>query len=355
MHFRVPIAGLVAAMAVGLASPVQAEFFTQQSTVNVQALLPSVTGAPIAGTTLIDSGTGRTFTNTYGVDASGDALVRAVGVIVVSGINTALGGTFSGITGPGAGGTGLVVAFALDGHTIAPNSQTVQFTSGGAGFWQQAGNFTRDDPTKWFANFANNIYSSALTSPKNIFIGNGDTLGGHAVGSLAIPSSSVNLSSINLGNQSLIQSTLLFDETFDPNHFIDTTPHIGPDGLLAVANQTSSLGSSTNQQAASDLLNTNTSGGGTAAQKQAVVNAIAAFFGLSNLGGANTAFADFGSGTATDYQPTGVGLNAFDFSATATVQLYSGATVPEPSAATLMAIGTIAIGLFARIRSNRQK
>jgi hypothetical protein len=282
-------------------------------------------------------------------------LVRAVGIIVISGLNTASGGTFSGITGPGAAGTGLVVAFALDGHTIAPGSPTVQFTSGGSAFWTEAANFTRDDPTKWFANFNNPIYATALAAPTDIFIGNGDTLGGHAVGSLAIPASSVDLSSINLGNQSLIQSTLLFNETFDPNHFIDTTPHNGLDSLLAVANQTSSLGSATNQQNASDLLNTNTAGGGTAAQKQAVVNAIAGFFGLSNLGGPNTQFADFGSGTATDYQPTQAGINSFDFSATATVELYSGANVPEPSAVTLMAIGTCAIGLFARIRSNRKK
>jgi hypothetical protein len=274
-----------------------------------------------------------------------------VGVLIISGIKTGPSGgqTFSGIVDPAAPTHSLVVAFALDGHTIGPGAPTVQFTSGGAGVWQAPTVINTDDASTWFSNFANPIYQTVLSSPTDIFIGNGDTLGGHNPGDLAIPSAQVNLSSINAANPTLIQGTLLFNEPFAQD-FINTIPHNGVDSILAIANQT--IG---NQMAASNLLNQDTAGGGTAAQKQAVVNALAAFFGLSNLGGANTAFATFGSGTSTDYLPGGPGpLDAGDFSATATVQLYSGANVPEPSTFGLMAIGTAAIGLFAGFRSNRK-
>ncbi len=338
------------ALAVATASPVQAAFFTEQSTVQVQSLVPPA--GPISPAILIETGAGRTFTNTYGLDRSGDALVRSVGVIVINDVKTGPNGgqTFSAIVDPAAPTHALVVAFALDGHTTGPGSPTVQFTSGGAGVWQAPTNLNTDDASTWFSNFSNPIYQTVLSTPQDIFIGNGDTLGGHNPGDLAIPAPLVNLSSINAANPTLIQGTLLFNEPF-PQNFINTnTPNSGIDSILAIANQT--IG---NQTSASNLLNADTPGGGTAAQKQSVVNALAAFFGLSNLGGPNTAFATFGSGTSTDYRPGGPGpLDAGDFSATATVELYSGAEIPEPSTFGLMAIGTAAIGLFAGFRSNRK-
>jgi hypothetical protein len=272
-----------------------------------------------------------------------------VGVIVMNDVKTGPNGghTFNGITDPASPGHSLVVAFALDGHTIAAANPTVLFTSGGAGVWQAPLNLNTDDASTWFSNLNSPIYQVGLAKPTDIFVGNGDTLGGLNPGDMKYSSSAVNISVVNGGLQGgNVQGTLLFDEK-TPQDFINTIPHVGLDSILAIASQT--IGSAT---FASNLLNADTPGGGTAAQKQSVANALAAFFGLSNLGGANTAFATFGSGTITDYTPAANNLG--DFSATAAADLFSGAEIPEPSTFGLMAIGTAAIGLFAGFRSSRK-
>lgn len=355
------------AMAFGLASPVLADFFTEQATVNASAQFYSSPAPPITQSILLDTGGGQVFSNTYGVDASGDALVRSVGVIVLNNINTAGNGTASGVFGPGATHTQLIVAFAVDGHTTGPGSPTLQFTSGGAGIWNAATNFTSADASKWFTNPNNlagtEIWGSTLAPPTNVLVGNGDNFGGTSPGGLFASASTVNMTSIDAVNHQLIQGLLLFNESFDPNHFLDTTTNFQGGGLGGLVDAIAAsphliIGT---QQFASDLLNSDTvpAGSGTAAAKQSVVNNLAAFFGLSLLtsGGFSGNFATFGSNTDTDYRPGAAGLNSTDFAATANVALRPGlnSVIPEPSTFGLMAIGSAAIGFFARFRSSRKK
>ncbi len=254
---------------------------------------------------------------------------------------TSTGGVVdSAVNGPGTGSQRLVIAFALDGHTVVSPSgvPTVDFTSGGLGIWQAPTDFNKDDPTQWFNNFSQPLDVLSLATPTDIYVGNGDTLGGNSPGTLVFPSSQVNLSSSNAGDQTLLQGTILFNQTSDPGVSPAVYASLGGtqsqflnvNSLLAVSNQT--VGG---QGAASDLLNADTSGGGTAAQKQAVVNNLASFFGLSTLtdGSISGSFATFGSGGASDYLPASgpvFGTNG-DFSSTSEVELYPGSSVPEPS------------------------
>ncbi len=355
----------------------QAGFYTEQATVDVHTSSPT-TLPPITTVIQAVNGSGRTFTNTYGsavIDGSTSALVRSVGVLVINDVDLKNSAVDSGVLGPGVGTQRLVVAFALDGHTIvtASGAPTVEFTSGGAGIWQAPNVFIKDDATQWFNNFTQPVYQTQIAPQTNVFVGNGDTLGGLSPGSLAFAAADTNLSAQNLATSNLLQGTLLFNETSDPGTnslayalmggtqtgFLNTTTNFQSangitgatiDSLLAISNQT--VGS---QSDANALLNGNTSGGGTATAKQAVVNELAKFFGLSLLtnGAFEGYFATFGSGGAMDYLPASgpvFGTNG-DFSSTASVELYPGLAavpVPEPASIALWALGSVMTGLFAR-------
>src|SRR5438874_10895512 len=182
---RIIAAAMMAMVAAFATSAVQASFYTELATVNINGTSP-VTLPPIPNVGIIDTASGRVFTNSTGINPDGSVDVRSVGVLIFSGVTQSGGNTINGLQGPGADLPRIAVAFALDGHTIAGpgGAPTVQFTSGGAGFWQASPTFNRDDPTQWFNDFKAPIWTSAIAAQTNIFIGNGDTVGGFSPGSL---------------------------------------------------------------------------------------------------------------------------------------------------------------------------
>lgn len=386
MPWRSTLRVALALTAIAIAMPVSganAGFYTEQATVDAHTTAP-VTAPPIGNVIQIVTGSGRTFTNTYGstlINGSPSALVRSAGVLVINDLDLKGGAADSGTLGPGVGTQRLVVAFALDGHTVslANGAPTALFTSGGVGVWQAPNIFNKDDATQWFNDFKQPIWEGKIASQTNVYVGNGDTLGGLSPGSLAFHASDINLSSQNLSISNLLQGTLLFNETADPgvsslaytlmggtqSGFLNTTtdyqaangiPGVNVDSVLAVESNT--VGSESDANA---LLNSDTSGGGTAAEKQAVVNNLAAFFGLSLLtsGGFSGNFATFGSGTVSDYTPAPgsvFGTNG-DFSSTAAVQLYPGlaAAVPEPGSLGLLVLGSVMMGAFVHVQRRYAK
>jgi hypothetical protein len=356
---------VVAVVGLMAATPAQADFYTSKSTIDVNGETPGGTpvGPPVINGIQVVEGGGRLFTNSYAVTVDGVVLVRTVGAVLIDQIIRDPGSNVNDVEGPGSSTTTLLVAFAIDGHTISATEAL--FTSGGFGIWI-AGEFDSDDPTTWFDDFSNPLYKAVLVDGQDIIVGDGDTLGGNSPGDVVFTASEVNVSAANSGSPgALAQGKFLFYEEDDPvpddyddqNGTSDQTEFLDVSGaaieaIFSIVNQT--FGSAA---LSSSLLNADTPGGGTAAAKQAVINAIAAYFGLSLLddGGGNTGnFAAFGAGAgnALDYRPTGSGVNSpGDFSATISVQSYPGA-VPEPSSLVLLSVGSLVGGLYHR---NRRK
>jgi hypothetical protein len=337
MHFK-KLFALCAVVLASLSSHVaHAAFYTEEATINAASTSPA-SGPPLEMVIQVFEGNGRLATNTYATSGTGQPLVRTTGMALITSVQPFA----SGIIGPGSATTNLVVAFAIQGAAL--NADIAQFTSGGFGIWTTDGTtFDRDDPSTWFAPGQAPIYTGTLAAQTDVFIGYGDAVGaGSNEGDFALADSAINVSAVNTNILQFSQAPFLFNESSDPDDFLTVTSNYQLDNGLfggpfaeSVLSTVSSQGTANTGASAIAFLDS--------AAKQATFDQISNLF----LG---VDFAVWGSGDQDDYTP-GTAEGVGDFSQVITVTSYPGLTgVPEPSTLTLLGLGAIGLGLFARRR-----
>lgn len=308
----------------------------------------------------------RSFTNTYGVDQSGAALIRVVGVAFLQSYDLYPTGSFNPINFNGSQAA-VVAVFALDGKVISTSgtNSTALFTSGTEQLFRvdPQSTFSPTDPSTWgaVANLSAGTLNSAIATfalkpQENVYEG----LNNQAIpqGGLIMAAANVNTSTISTGSGNQTSGNLLFKETTPPDpitYLTVTSPPppgvtVDAQGFFAQFNQSINT-ADTKQVGATNLQ---------------YLNLLAAKIGgYSDLGaaGSGTAFATgLGSANLTDYAGN---ANVGDFvagfdSATSTQGELQGnrpglefeaAHAPEPSSLALLCAG--AAGLVAARRRKR--
>jgi|SRR5579872_6244035 len=340
--YRCAFVPVVAATAFFACRTAGATFYTEKATLDVNSGRPA-TPSPIHGITQIGQEPGETFTNSYGVNfGTGGINVRTVGIALIADVLNPV--SRSSIGGPGSSTTSLAVVFALNGATSAAHPTTATFNAGGFAVFQlpsnDAGTFVPANPSSWGIDFTNPLLIGALAAPTNVTKGNGAPI--------SFAANTVNNSGANSVAANEFQGRTLFDVTSNPNSFVSIDAGALPAGASGPIAFFSTF--QENVDAPQPSLN---------ASAKDELNAVAGFFSLSNLGGANTAFADFGSGTATDYNPGGANPinHVGDFSSNLqNLTSYAGLNVvPEPGSLCLLSSGAMIAGLFARRRQSRAR
>ncbi len=152
---------------------------------------------------------GGSFTNTYGVDEEGRALVRKVGAIRVVALRSVTGAAIEGPRGPGESPDRLVLGFAFDGfvETDGTDQWVTHYTSGRAGIFATL-EFFRLDPTLWDTSggvFDDPLISWTLAEPQLVVAGDGAQLTGSQP-------QAVNRNAVNASIQHMSQGKFLLDE-----------------------------------------------------------------------------------------------------------------------------------------------
>jgi hypothetical protein len=318
---------------------------------------------------------GRTYVNGY-VDggavgappALGDRIRTVFAVEITSATN---GVANSPVLGPGAGTNSMVLIGALDGLTVGfdgSGNAIVAFGAGRAGIVNPAlTGFLSNDPETWGAGATAAAVGAATSAEWSMEV-TSDAVAPDNGFALFIPGGTLNTASIDPVN--LLQTSGRFkfveDSTAGDNPgdaFVTPLPSAGVQAFINAFGGLEGLvaTSDLDLEATLDL----TAEGLIGAADLAILNAIAAWAGLGDLGGAGTAFAtalDTTAGgpyaaTAWEIAPGNIASSG-DFRSQGTIDIFPVVqltAIPEPSTICIWAVGLVGVSVCQRLRSRRKQ
>jgi hypothetical protein len=352
MYFK-KFAALAAALVVALvSSTAQATFFTSNGVVEMTStqtpLGPLSTAISLSG----PSDGGAIYTNQISGSVSTTGDIHTVSAQIINTARTPLQTSLS--FAPHGSGNILVAISGVSGHLVADG--TVLFDTGKLFLVEVAeATFNPQDPDTWVGTL---VATYSLTTPQDVLPGS--AVGINPSGAIVPQDASV----INLSALAAIpgapQGQFLFIEDRPTNFIHDVVPpQNGPlAGLPTNEGLLTQIGQIVNPNSTGQTLD----GVALTNSDLDVLNAVAAAAGLSNTGGAGTAFATgFGGAgsVSSDFfaDPAGLGTHTGTgdfFAALSSTTYLVVQAVPEPSTFALAGMGLVALcGMAARRRNKK--
>lgn len=328
------VIGITAAV-VALAHPAIGSVYTTEGTFQAENAFLPIAGPPLTGIDTLRSNSGGIFTNQHTGAAGVAGLIRTVAALP---INVMVDGTtYGSVVGPSSvpGAETMLMFFAgLEGSFTGPGS--VNFTGGRVLVYEVSTAVDTRDPSTWGIGTGTLLAEFALATPDDVFAG--PVGAGIAPAAAGTVNRSI-LDTLTIGDtdfQFLFQEdSVLTTPTSGDNWMRDLVGSLGPfdfEGLFVEGEQDL------------DGFSTGTTVAGTPAldgTDLGVLNLIAGLSGLSNLGGAGTAFATgYGASSvspSTDFFMDPAGLQSASgegdlFASTAETNIYPVVdVVPEPA------------------------